>query len=191
MVIHIWPCICTHDTVFNHPNTAHVVETTPVMLELHHPITESWTLGLFVVTDNRVCLDFLCAFMSCDYFYTLSCMTVRVVRMWLAVCPAADSSSTSSPPRVVHHKTLQGTGWWLAGTPWELYVYVCVYVCASSGGLVCVVMSSQTQWHVYCICVCLSLCVCFTPSGNVTLQLALSAIMLWICVAAVPQQPPQ
>lgn len=55
------------------------------------------------------------------------------------VCPPAENLLPH--PRVVWStiKSLQGTVWWLAGIPWELYVYVSACVSASS----------------VCVCVCM------------------------------------
>lgn len=72
-------------------------------------------------------------------------------------------------------------------------VHVCVCVCMLQVGGWCLVMSviSDSEGHVYrvCVCVfCLCMHVCFIQSGNMTLQLAFSVILLAICLAAVQWQ---
>lgn len=78
--------------------------------------------------------------------------TFRLVRIWPPVCPPAESSSPSSSPHplVVHHKTLQGTVWWLAGTPWELHVWMWVCV-LQVGGWWCVWWCQSAQNPVVCL----------------------------------------
>lgn len=59
-------------------------------------------------------------------------------------------------------KTLQGSVWWLAVTPWELWVCMGLQLWSGGGVGLCLCVwcqSSKPRWHFYCMRVCVA-CAC-------------------------------